>query len=127
MVLVSTMKTKATASSERWSRWAALDHSAHVAILEKVLTGAGVSVPPAKAGESVAQRARALYTLAENKGLEQTAESMAPAPAAAAAEVPATKSGERDLWAEYDAISDPGERFKFYNANRDAFLALARR
>jgi hypothetical protein len=113
--------------STTWPAWAALNHAQHVEIAERVLRQHGAAIPPATAGQGVAARARQLWTALENAGLEQAAQAEAPALPKDPGPTPTAAPKARDLWAEFNAIADGAERTAFYQANRNAFLLLARR
>ncbi len=109
------------------SSWSLLNGIQQIAIMETVLSREGVAVPPAKPGEGGRPRRDALWALCENSGLEKVAEAEAGAPPKDPATAPTAAPKARDLWAEFNAIADGAERTAFYQANRNAFLLLARR
>lgn len=107
-----------------------------IAACEETLKKNGCSIPPVLPGQSGRSRLIQLYDACYENGLELVAQAMAGEMAGprdgnqhSSKELPSAsqpKAEGNDLWAQFNAIKDPGERTAFYFKHREEFLLMVR-
>lgn len=128
---------KQTSKASRDTRWLYASGAQHIAACEETLKKHGCHIPPTLAGQSGKSRAIQLYDAAIENGIEVEARARAGEMAGprdgnqdTSKDVPSAsqpKAAGNDLWAQFNAIADPGERTAFYSKHREQFLLMVRR